>query len=156
MVLTSGSVCLFVIFNSYMMHKYAHRIELADNPNYAGRSADDHIKYFFAFFLLWCLSQISASYLAVTLSNNAFSFRERKYNYTFRLFTLVLIFSTIWFLEPWFIFLTGTSVSVNQANVKFFKLIFLAANTLIAIVCLLKDSNISSNLSGITLSGKQH
>lgn len=129
--------CLSVVFAGSELRRYDNKMEQSEMTGYRGRPAEDLMKYYMAFYLIWFLSQGIAVILAIILLYDRLKFRHSSGKYI----TLFLMISAIilikWMLEPWFVSLKSPDGVPSLAEVGQLRKITIPANILIAAVMIM-------------------
>lgn len=133
--------CLAVTFAGFQVKHYDHLIELSEQPDYKGRSADDLVKYYIVFYFMWFLSQGLAIFAGITLLIDRMNPENRTQKYLFLLIGVLTILAVKWILQPWYIGLKGPAGPDGTSEIDRFRLIMNPYNIIIASVLVIMDIN---------------
>ncbi len=131
--------CAVAYVTGCQIKHYDHKIELSEQPDYNGRSADDLVKYYLALYFMWLLSQGLATFAGITLLLNRMNPETRTQKYLFLLIGVITILAIKWILQPWYIGLKGPAGQDGTSEIDRFRLIMIPSNIILATVLVIMD-----------------
>lgn len=147
--LSIAVVCAVVAWSGSQMLGFSDLRDKVNSPVYevreVGRDVTGIGMLFFG--MLWLLAPASASYIAIKSSTAMLDFRNRKWKYIFRMFTLALVLVAVWMLVPWIVAFSNVDRQIIPSRVAVFRSIDIAANILVALVLTMKSARKSQSAS---------